>query len=78
MADHPLQLRELRRILGRFGILEDTGRGKGSHTLFYRGSLSYPVPSKGGRTVLRCYVSGVRKKFSLRAQDGVTDQQFYS
>jgi hypothetical protein len=38
--------------------------------------MSYPVP-RHGKDVKQCYVSGCRKKFKLREQDGITDEMFY-
>jgi len=81
MADRPLKLRELRRILAKYGVWEDTSKGKGSHTTFLRqmggGVFSYPVPTSRN-DALQCYVTGCRKKFKLREQDGITDADFYS
>ncbi len=81
MADRCISLKELRRILARFGIIEDPSLGKGSHTTFLQmdanGKVvaSYPVPTN--KDVLICYVRGVRKRFGLRAVDGTSDQKFY-
>jgi hypothetical protein len=79
MADRSLKLSNLRKILRRFGVSEDQSMGKGSHTTFLKkfpeGVFSYPVPTHGD--VLVCYVKGCRKKFRLRAVDGVTDEEFY-
>jgi hypothetical protein len=78
--DRPLKLRELRRILSRYGVFEDSSRGKGSHTVFYRrfpdGLFSYPVPTTRD-PVLVCYVKGCRKKFRLTPEHGVSDEEFY-
>jgi hypothetical protein len=82
MADRPLKLRDLRKILRRFDVAEDTSRGSGSHTLFYKqfsdGTFfSYPIPTHGSDVVLVCYVKGCRKKFRLSQDDGVSDKEFY-
>ena len=54
--------------------------GKGSHTTFYKmqgkGMVTYVVPT-ARKDVLICYVRECRKRFELRAEDGVTDEQFY-
>ena len=54
--------------------------GKGSHTTFYKmlgkGMVTYVVPT-ARKDVLICYVRECRKRFGLRAEDGVTDEQFY-
>ena len=67
------------RILASFGIHEDTSRGKGGHTLFWKdfedGRFTYPVPND--KEVKPCYVKGARKKFRLTPEDGVTDEDFY-
>jgi len=76
MADRSLKLRKLRRILRRYGVAEDPSRGKGSHTVFYRGNVSYPVPTESD--VKKCYVQGCRRRFQLTAEDGVSDKEFYS
>ena len=79
MPDRSIKMKELRRILRRYGVGEDTSRGKGSHTVFFkemgRGVVTYPVPTD--RDVLICYVRGCRKRFALRVEDGVTDAEFY-
>ena len=83
-VDRPLKLHDLRRILKSYGIEEDQSRGKGSHTLFYEKDsqtgktvASFPVPTN--RTdVLVPYVKGCRRRFNLRAKDGVSDKEFYS
>jgi len=80
MADRSLKLRYLRKILKRYGVAEDRAAGKGSHTTFFKqfpeGIFTYPVPTHGD--VLICYVKGCRKKFRLRVEDGVTDDEFYN
>jgi len=79
MADRTIKLRKLRRILRRYGVQEDSSRGKGAHVLFFRqfpeGKFSYPVPNEADVKV--CYVRGCRKKFRLTPVDGVTDADFY-
>jgi hypothetical protein len=81
MADRPLKLRKLRKILRKFGVAEDPSLGSGSHTTFFKkfpeGTFSYPVPTHGSDVVLICYVKGCRKKFRLRKEDGISDKEFY-
>jgi predicted RNA binding protein YcfA (HicA-like mRNA interferase family) len=83
VADHSIKLKKLRRILRRFGVQEDTSRGKGSHTTFLKTDSAgkviaiYTVPTTR-KDVLVCYIQGYRKRFSLRPQDGVADEDFYS
>lgn len=80
MADRPVKLRELRKILRRFGVNEDPSPGKGSHTTFFKqfsdGTFSYPIPTHP-LEVLVCYVQGCRKKFRLTKEHGVSDKDFY-
>jgi hypothetical protein len=80
VADRPLKLRDLRRILKSFGVDEDPSLGKGSHTTFLLrttdGVISYPVPTHRS-DVLQCYIRGCRKAFGLTVADGVSDQDFY-
>lgn len=75
-----IKLRELRKIMGHFGVSEDTSRGKGGHTLFYKklddGTFSYPVPTENN--VLPCYVKACRKKFRLTIEHGVSDEEFFA
>jgi hypothetical protein len=82
MADRPLKLRELRKLLGKYGVTEDASLGKGSHTMFLRkineSVFSYPVPTHGRDVLPIPYVKGCRKKFKLTEKDGVTDKEFYS
>jgi hypothetical protein len=79
MAKHRLKLRDLKRILRRFGVDWTDGRGKGSHVLFFKdfddGRYSYPVPNRDD--VLPPYVKGCRKKFRLLPEDGVSDEDFF-
>jgi hypothetical protein len=82
-VDRPLKLRDLRRILRSFGVMEDSSKGKGSHTTFYLEDddgntiATYPVPTTRS-DVLQCYIKGCRKRFHLRPDDDVSDKEFYS
>jgi hypothetical protein len=81
MADRPLDLRDLRRAVNRYGGWEDAARGKGSHTMFFRrtdsGEFSYPIPTHD-KTVKKQYVKGLRERLRLTADDGVPDDDFYN
>ena len=80
MPDRPLKLRELVAILKRYGVEWDPSRGKGGHGMFSKqtphGYASYAVPTSG-HDIQREYVRGVRKKFKITSEDGVSDQEFY-
>lgn len=70
----------LRKILARYDVWEDSSRGNGSHTMFFRRIdgcvFSFPIPTHG-TDVLQCYVQNIRKRFRLTEADGVTDAEFY-
>ncbi|MBX3438929.1 MAG: hypothetical protein KF861_15670 [Planctomycetaceae bacterium] len=80
MADRPLKLHELRKLLKKFDAWDDASRGRGSHTMFFRvvegREFSYPIPTNKP-DVAREYVKGIRQKFRLTTDDGVTDRDFY-
>lgn len=80
MADRPLKLRELRKILKRYDVREDESRGKGSHTVFFREvdgmTLSFPVPTNKS-DLEKAYQRSLRKKLRLRSEDGTSDSDFY-
>ena len=65
----------------RFGVAEDSSRGKGSHTLFFKqfddGEFTYPIPTHG-KDVNPAYVKGARRKFRLMPEDGVSDDEFFA
>jgi hypothetical protein len=80
MGKRRLKLHDLKRILRGFGADWTKCRGKGDHILFWKdfpneGRFSYPIPDKSD--VLPCYVTGARKKFRLRAEDGTSDEAFF-
>ncbi|MHC5541211.1 type II toxin-antitoxin system HicA family toxin [Singulisphaera rosea] len=81
MADRTIKMADLKSILNRYGVGWSEQRGTGSHILFSKemdgGIFTYPIPTHG-KDVLACYLRGVRKKFKLRAEDGVADKDFYS
>jgi hypothetical protein len=80
MARQRLKLRDLRKILRSFGVVEDVAAGKGSHTVFRRqlpeGVFSYPVPTTSD-DVHPKYVKGCRERFRLTPEDGISDEAFY-
>lgn len=80
MGKQRLKLHELRKILASYGVQEDRGSGKGSHTTFIRSvggrQFSYPMPTN--KDVKPCYVKGVRKRLRLLPTDGVADDDFFS
>lgn len=78
----PLKYRELRKRLKRYGVGEDSRRGKGSERML-RGLVD-------GRLVsftTRCHNEGnekdvrvievIRRMFHLTPEHGVTDEEFY-
>lgn len=73
-------MKRLRRILRTFDVHEDSSRGKGSHTLFFKqfaeGEFTYPVPTNND-PILLCYVKGCRRRFRLTVEHGVSDDDFY-
>jgi len=79
--DRTLKFNVLKAILSRYGVEWNPGRGKGSHGSFQKlmngGVYSYPIP-RHSKDVLQCYVRGVRKKFKLTPDDGVSDAAFYT
>jgi hypothetical protein len=81
MADSPMDLRQLRRAVKRYGGWEDPSKGKGSHTMFFRvrygGTFSYPIPTHD-KEVKKHYVKGLRERLGLTASDGVPDADFYN
>ncbi|MDR3633629.1 MAG: type II toxin-antitoxin system HicA family toxin [Isosphaeraceae bacterium] len=81
MADHTLKIDDLKRKLKRYGVTWSVSRGKGSHLMFERrmsdGVFTFPIPTHDS-DVKVCYVRGVRERFRLRAEDGVSDKEFYA
>ena len=80
MADRSLDRRELLRLLKKYGAWENSKRGKGSHTMYFRmvsgSKFSFPVPTHDKEVNAR-YVRGCRKRLKLTPDDGVTDEEFY-
>jgi hypothetical protein len=80
MGRKRLTLNDLRRVLRSYGVSEDSARGKGGHTYFFKrfedGEFGYPVPTT--RELNQVYVKGARRKFRLTTEDGVSDDDFFS
>ena len=78
--DRPIPLKQLRRALKAYGVLESPDRGKGSHTYFHKlvdgNEIGYPIPTTR-EPVLRAYIKGARRRFKLTPADGITDKEFY-
>ncbi|HEX4794884.1 MAG TPA: hypothetical protein VH370_13880 [Humisphaera sp.] len=76
-----MKLSALRRAVTKYGGWEDSSRGKGSHTMFFRqratGIYSYPVPTHS-QTVHKRYTKGLRERLGLTQEDGVLDDEFYN
>jgi len=76
----PYPLKKLRKILKSYDAWEEPARGKGGHTAFLcevEGNVElYPIPKS--REVENCYVKGVRRKFKLTEDDGISDQEFFN
>jgi hypothetical protein len=80
--DRPLKYRELLKILKRFAVREEKGRGKGSERLLRR-----MVGAKKYSTTIRCHnegeqkpqavVAATRRRLKLTPADGVSDAEFY-
>lgn len=72
----PMQMKKLRRLLGRVGVTEDSSRGSGSHTFFQRSVngvvLGYPIPTHG-KDVLDCYVKGVWRALRINEVKSLDD-----
>lgn len=79
--DKDMDLRQLRRAVRRYGGWEDSSRGKGSHTMFFRirngQEYSYPIPTHD-KQVRKHYVKGLRERLGLAATDGIADEDFYN
>ena len=64
----PLELRKVKKILKKFGIVYVTGKGR--HPKFYdpESRISYPVKSHGKKTIILAYaLEDLIKKFDLPA-----------
>ncbi len=82
MAERPLSYADLLRILKRFGVYEESNRGKGSERM-----LARVIDGVVIRLPTRCHSSGdekpkgvirsIRRHFKLTADDGVADREFY-
>ncbi len=82
MADRAIPYRQLRTILHGFGFEEQAGRGKGSHRMFVGvvdGRIArYPVRChREGEVKPKAVVAAVRRRFQLKPEHGVSDDDFY-
>jgi len=75
----PYPLKKLRKILRSYGAREDPSRGKGGHTAFICvvDGAEELYPMSNSREVENAYVKGVRRKFNLTKDDGVSDKEFF-
>ena len=82
--DRPANYRDLLKLVRKYGVYEDPKRAKGSERLWVQGRMdgskrSIPVTCHGGSYVIGVgLVRAIRRRFSLRAEDGVSDAEFYS
>ncbi len=78
----PLKYRHLRKILKRYGVLEDKTRGKGSERMFVRVIdgvvVRYPTKchNEGDEKPVPV-IEAIRRRFQLTEENGVSDKQFY-
>jgi hypothetical protein len=78
----PLKYRDLRKILGRYGIQENPVRGKGSERMFVGvvdgRIVRYPTKchNEGDEKPIPV-VEAIRRVFHLTEEHGVTDDDFY-
>jgi predicted RNA binding protein YcfA (HicA-like mRNA interferase family) len=77
MSDRPLRYRELYKKLRKFGVIEKSGRGKGSERILYH-------PDINGRpkfTVVKCHGEGVELSKQVvrivRDTFNISKKQFY-
>jgi hypothetical protein len=81
-AKKPLKYRDLRKILKRYGVLEDKSRAKGSERMFYGivAGIIVRFPTKcHGEGDLKPIpvINAIRRAFRLTEIDGVSDDEFY-
>ena len=72
--DKVLKYRDLRTKLARFGVIEQTRRGKGSHRMFIKLIDGRPVADfvtchNEGDDISRKVVQHVREKFQIPLED---------
>ena len=81
MPERLLKYRDLVKRLKKFDLYIDESRGKGSERLVVKGNppkSSYPIPFRTENSdVHKCYIRGIRQRFKLTIEDGVTDYEFY-
>lgn len=76
-AKRTVKLRDLKKILSRFGITYQPGR---KHPKFVSadGRLKYPIPyTKDSDDVYIAYIGPLRRKFSLIEKHGCDDGRFW-
>lgn len=72
--DKVLKYRDLKSKLARFGVIENSRRGKGSHRMFIKFTEGRPVTDfvtchNEGDVISRKVVQHVREKFQISAED---------
>jgi hypothetical protein len=82
MADRTLKYRDLLKLLRRFGVVEDKGRGKGSERMLIRivGGVKHSIATKchnEGDQKPRGVIAAIRRRLRLTPEDGVSDKEFY-
>ena len=82
--DRPTKYRDLLKLVGKYGVYEDPKRAKGSERLWMQKRVdgskrSIPVTCHGMSYVIGVgLIRAIRRRFSLTAEDGVPDEEFYS
>lgn len=77
-----MRFRNLKRLLGEYGIEWDESRGKGSHgtfcglTLVSRTRQVFPIPRNQQVEIRNPYLSALRRAFELTEENGVSDKLF--
>ena len=82
MADRTLKYRDLLKLLKRFGVVEDKGRGKGSERMLIRmvGGVKHCIATKchhEGDQKPRGVIAAIRRRLLLTPEHGITDKDFY-
>ncbi|MBU1614684.1 hypothetical protein KJ693_05145 [bacterium] len=82
--DRPTKYRNLLKLISKYGIYEDTKRGKGSERLWIKeypngSKRSIPVTCHGENYVIGVgLIKAIRRRFLLTTRGGVLDEEFYS
>jgi hypothetical protein len=83
-VDRPIRYRVLLELVERYGVHEDSRRGKGSERLWIRqlpdgSKRSIPVTCHSTGDVLGVgLVKAIRRRLLLTVQEGVSDEEFYA